>query len=779
MTHELTTVNQSRFDVIRKKIDLLRASLMQDQVVRAAAEFPECEAAIKRLRITLGGIEEKLSKLPTIDVAVLGPSRHGKSTLLNSLVANDLLPTSDVKPCTASVLKMAWSPQWSVRVKFVSYDQLNNDWRQALQDANDELNHQREGDQSQVNEDTRFVRNVLQRFIQLFRVNPDLPPVELVEEIRRATIPHAIKKLLGQDAVVRATDVEGMRAALAKYLSTSDVYWTIVEDCEINGPFENWHHSLSLVDLPGTNDSDPQRTLVTNSVRESATAVAIVTSDSNIGPDIEEWLRNSSVLANFLESTNKRKQRLFIIRTKLDSYHPEISLTNAEISDEEESQLYLDAIQRYKTEQSNAYHSMLRDIASPKLPLGDDAVSREKRSELLSRIDDIPVFFVSALAHEAFAGRFSTSKKTMRQFNEYFDNDIDKTGIPHLRSFLLDVAIEYLAVNFFDDIEQKLESEARLLAGVFRKSISMLKAEGAGGKNAISKVVKSVQSDVLPWLRNETERIVDKFKNQTVSGDRGIQARLDQVKAMSERRLQDKMKLWSHYHWSSLRAAARKNGTHVTGRGQCIDLAEDVTSVLVDDVILAWTHFRDDLISIQIDHVTSKLVEDLSNKLKAFQQISDVPEVSNAIGEIVKQLYGITHQQRLELLQMVNDQIKTVESIRKPAYKIAQDEFAGMYGRISQEMGTGCSRRMYAHVEDYAPAAIRQTLSRVTKLISGAVNTLAQTCSSALTNFGSIAANRIDTAITHISQELTQRDVKILTTKINIANEALLKLPTI
>lgn len=356
MTHELTTVNQSRFDVIRKKIDLLRASLMQDQVVRAAAEFPECEAAIKRLRITLGGIEEKLSKLPTIDVAVLGPSRHGKSTLLNSLVANDLLPTSDVKPCTASVLKMAWSPQWSVRVKFVSYDQLNNDWRQALQDANDELNHQREGDQSQVNEDTRFVRNVLQRFIQLFRVNPDLPPVELVEEIRRATIPHAIKKLLGQDAVVRATDVEGMRAALAKYLSTSDVYWTIVEDCEINGPFENWHHSLSLVDLPGTNDSDPQRTLVTNSVRESATAVAIVTSDSNIGPDIEEWLRNSSVLANFLESTNKRKQRLFIIRTKLDSYHPEISLTNAEISDEEESQLYLDAIQRYKTEQSNAYH---------------------------------------------------------------------------------------------------------------------------------------------------------------------------------------------------------------------------------------------------------------------------------------------------------------------------------------------------------------------------------------------------------------------------------------
>ena len=88
MTHELTTVNQSRFDVIRKKIDLMRTSLMQDQVVRAAAEFPECEAVIKRWRITLGGIEEKLSKLPTIDVAVLGPSRHGKSTLLNSLVAN-------------------------------------------------------------------------------------------------------------------------------------------------------------------------------------------------------------------------------------------------------------------------------------------------------------------------------------------------------------------------------------------------------------------------------------------------------------------------------------------------------------------------------------------------------------------------------------------------------------------------------------------------------------------------------------------------------------------
>ena len=764
---------------MRERIDKLRAAITSNQFADVGQAFTECQEAITRLSKSIGAIESKLELVPPIDVAVLGPSRHGKSTLLNALVACDLLPTSDIKPCTASILKMTWAPEWTVKVKFVPKDQLVNDWRLAVEDAEDELSQQQSrSPDGQINEDPRFVRNVLQRFVQLFRVDPDLPPVDLLSEVKQATIPPETARLLGQEADVRRTDVDGMRSAIAKYLSTSDVYWTIVASCEILGPFEDWHPSLSVVDLPGTNDSDPQRTIVTNSARESANAVAVVTSDSNIGPDIESWLRHSSVLANFLEASSKRRQRLFIIRTKLDSYHPEIDETQLDgLTEEEEAEVYWNAVEEYKTEQTKSYRSMLRDIASPKLPHGDDEASREKRVELLSRIDEIPVFYLSALAHEVFEGRYAAGRKTKRQLSEYFDDSIERTGVPDLRSFLRQVAANYLAENFFDDLEHELESEARHLARVFRKSIATVRAEVAGGRDALEKVVNDVRGELLPWLNSVVNRLGSTLKDQIENGATGIRQRLIQTERMSERRFDDKLNLWGNYHWASLRAAGRKNGSHVTNRGQCIDFAEDVCSVLIDDIIVAWAHYRDDLVEDQIDSTTNDLAEKLHERLATFRTFSDVPEVVGAIDQVTEQLFGITHQQRLELLRIVQEKIKELESIRRPAYEIAQEELAVLYQKVGLESGSGCSFRMGQHVENEAPPAIRRIRRRINALVLDSVVDLADSCTTALAAFGTYASNRIDSAVSHVSTESQKRNEQDMHAKLDVANRAIALLP--
>ena len=763
---------------IRERIQKMRLALMTPQAARAAEVFPECRQAVDRMSRRLTEFESKLESIPPIDVAVLGPSRHGKSTLLNAVTGIDLLPTSDVKPCTASILKMQWASEWSLSVRFVTKEQVLNDWREAVHVATEALSQQRAGEDEVSNDDPRFVKTVLQRFIQLFQIDPDLPPDALLSAVRTAEIPPKLAKLLGQNTRPKVNDRESMKATVEQYLSTTDVNWTIVEECQISGPFEDWHPSLSLVDLPGTNDTDPQRTAVTNSVKESATAVAIVTSDSNLGPDIESWLRHSSVLANFLEATSKRRQRLFIIRTKLDSYHPNIDERLLDgVSEEEESRIHTDAVDAYKAEQSRTFHSMLRDIAAPKLPHGDDDTSRRQRTELLSRIDDIQVFFVSALAHEVFCDRYSASRRTRRQLTDYFDEDVNATGIPKLRNFLTDVAKTYLSDNFYEDIETAIESEVHLLAGAFQKAASTTKAEIAGGQESLKRIVATVQTELIPWLHKEVKIRADDFRLKSLDGANGIKHRLGQVDAMSERRFEDKITIWTSLHWASLRAVARKNGTHVTARGRNIDLNEDVCSVLIDDVLLAWTHFRDHLISDQISRITIDLTKEINLRLQELQDGHGIPEVAEAIHYVSQQLMGITDQQRLELLEAVNDKISQVESIRKPAYGIAQEELSSVLSQIANESGTGCSYRMQTTLRANAPAAILRIRKRINTLVETAVSELSETCNGALTRFGQSATVQIGEAITYVSNSLSERGHEELEARVEVVDSALKLLP--
>ena len=94
----------------------------------------------------------------------MGPSRHGKSTLLNALAAQSLLPTSDIKPCTASIVTLRHADTWSVKVKFVSKDLLMEDWRTAVRDAQDYLQRLANQEADDKPDDPKYIHTLLQRF---------------------------------------------------------------------------------------------------------------------------------------------------------------------------------------------------------------------------------------------------------------------------------------------------------------------------------------------------------------------------------------------------------------------------------------------------------------------------------------------------------------------------------------------------------------------------------------------------------------------------------------
>ncbi len=96
---------------------------------------------------------------------------------------------------------------------------------------------------------------------------------------------------------------------------------------------------------------------------------------------------------------------MFICRTKFDNFHPDVDDEQLDGDEDAEEAAYVEAIAQHMQDQTAAYHGMIRDIASPLLPMTESAPERQKLEEMRDRINSIDVFFLienKALAAVAF-----------------------------------------------------------------------------------------------------------------------------------------------------------------------------------------------------------------------------------------------------------------------------------------------------------------------------------------------------------------------------------------
>jgi hypothetical protein len=766
----------NRVATIRARIAVIVQSLVSPQFQTSIAGVGGAEEQVSRLMTRLGDLDRELTQVPTISVALLGPSRHGKSTLLNALAQCDILPMSDIKPCTASIVSLKRAEQWGFELKFIDQRRLLLERKQAVEDAYQYLDRvARRFESSESADDPQYIYSILQRFIQLLRIDPNLPPQDLVRTIETTEIPPIIQRLLGQVAKPRSADLDEMKNTVEKYLSTKDIYWTIVDSCEISGPFTDWHPNLKLVDVPGTNDTDPHRTAITNRLRKTAKAVAICTSDSNLGPDIQSWLRNSSVLADFLEASEQSRQHLFILRTKFDAYHPQIdeSLID-ENDDESEDRLMQEAIAVHKRKQTESYREMFRNIATPLLPLGAVPEERAKRDEMVARINGINVFFVSALAHEAFAGRLKAGARTKRQLSEHFHDDPEATGIPALKRFSNQLADEYLNKYFFQDIERRLRTEVDLLVRFFRQQWTTLNAELSGGSNAIARLVKLLDQRIIPSLKTKVDHGVESFRKSSKSFSSQITNQLRSNQSKLKEKLAGKQAGWRLLHWNSLRAVGRKNGVHMTYQGSHIDFNNDICSLFLDDVSLSWTTFRDTIVHDGIERLIEDISQTLQQEIDTAASESDAPEATDAIDAIASNLSSIARSHRDYLRREVGNTIQELESIRQPAYESVRTSMIPVYQSIALEAGGGCHQRMIAKLIQGSDTKLAQMWTQVSSMVESTVTKLGDSVLDHLQQFGRTAATELRLATNSLTEtgKVAQRE-RLMVELENIRKSAL------
>jgi GTPase SAR1 family protein len=747
----MTATKESAERALNRLIQLIDKPALVEELQRTAQGVHRLE----RTRDVIAQADKQLRTPPQISIALLGPSRNGKSTLLNALTSHSILPTSDIRPCTASIIRLKWSPTWTLQINYVSLEELRADLDKALGDARDYVNQLARKTLTDQPDDPRYLQQELSRFTTLLRIDDKLPPRSLVEAVQSAVIPGAIAGLLGKQQVVEVEHAERLVKTLKKYLSTEDVYWTIVSSCEIGGPFSDWHQALELVDVPGTNDTNVERARITNSLQQQCRAVAIVTSESNLGNDIQDWLRNSSVLARFLEARESDYQRIIVIRTKFDSYQPEISL-DSDASEEDELDAFRQAVAAHKQRQTEAFHDMLKQIASPLLPVGETPDELTVYHDRIRRIESIPVFFVSAVAHEAFAGRMRATRQQRQRMVDHFGDDVTGTGIPALRSHFTDLSQAALEGSFYAEIYHDCTEELDRLVQYFRSQRVLATADTANSGAAVTQLIERTRSQVLPWLSQTVNKHTDQFTKAAQEQSNHLKRRMEEIARVSQRRLEDKIDKWSNLAWNTLRATARKGGEHRTSGGNHIDINNDICTVLVDELIVGWSAYRDEVIAQQISSATHTIATQLCERLSQLATLATTDASREAVEQVVQQLMMLTNEQRSLLLKRVDGLVNRLQSIRQPAMEIVFAEMSEVYIHVGFEHGPGCQQRMRQKLVGGFQQRLPSIRQQISSMVEDALAELLSGCGEAMRNYGVQAQQQISGSLEDVTRAFQQ-----------------------
>ena len=317
------------------------------------------------------------------------------------------------------------------------------------------------------------------------------------------------------------------------------------------------------------------------------------------------------------------------------------------------------------------------------------------------------------------------------------------------------MADEFLMQNYYEDLECHLDKEMDLFVRFFRRHGKLLDARMAGAAESFSGVIDRVENTIIPWVKQEVCTQVQTFRHDATTAAKEIETRLDHASQMSRRRMQDKADKWMHIAWNSLKAASRKDGVHTTCHGVHIDINQDICSVLVDDLILAWSSYRDYVIRERVDTITQFLASDLVRRLQEVLATVSGASSQALISELLDGLSAISQSQRDELVRRLDKKVRQLESVRQPAYSIVQGAMESTYAAIVKESGNGCQRRMREILMKGMEMNIDRIRSEIQQRVASATQDLMDHCGQSMEDFGKQASLCIDSSLNEL-RDVTQ-----------------------
>ncbi len=672
---------------IGQTIEAFRNKLLPEAAIVCPNERDQ-----KWLQEKLAGLERlyRESKDPPVfALRFLGDTQNGKSTLINVLLERKVLPEGRTGACSATIVRCRYKKQLGITIRFryFSKEKFDADLAEAIEEAKIALTVEEESPEKK----RENVCKSLSRFLRLFKIKEKTEDnAKLISLCRERGKSFEERHLLGTEEELTVTTKNEKQ--IRENLSARGRRAFIVDECVIEGSsFPEWHPQMELVDMPGTNASDPWHGEVKDRLKQKIRGLVIVTKETQVLNSVLVWFKETSILREVVGSSERNQTRVFIIKTFVDQLNlPE---------EEDSSKSTWEATKEYCQEIESYFREQIRGVVNRRYS------AKNELDVLNAFIDGIPIHFVSPKVYRDFADKdlrelvqnYPQKNLKLAAAFEQFDQNPNNTGILDLRETLKAATGKFITSHYLDLLRLELEKEVGEIAHFFRRKRVVLEQRLANKGEFALQVVGQIEERLAPIFKQSQEEFEEGIVDIKHRFQEEVGQLLEQVAKEFSGKVQKKLDDWGHLHWASLRAAGRKNGCHTTYRGYEIDFNGQLADFCVEVLNSKWIDYRGKLRGFY-DNLLRSFLPQLKETLAQVKGFND-EERQKLIEPTYEEMVASARAEVELQAERYDSETEEFDALRPELTKQIKEFLLPIYEKITLEIGRGSSYRMQDHLQ--------------------------------------------------------------------------------
>jgi hypothetical protein len=701
-------------------IDLHGGPLLQ-------AEQPSLVANWRR---ELTAAERLLEVKPELPIAFLGPSQQGKSSLINALVGENVLPVgASVGACTCVITSVHHhlAKNYRAEIDFISL----GDWKAELIAIHEAAESSPSDEDTDLDREEREAtqKSALEKFSAVYR--SDMPTnLTAILNDSDLGLPDEIARYMstGQPLVIDEEKALTLRNKVRRYLVGREQhddgqFWPLISRVRIYGNFDVLSNGVVLVDLPGLNDPNPAREQVTKKYLEEAHHIWLVcNSQTGIDRVFTQILRENGLLLRlFLEG---RLHTFSVIATRADDINVQAVLDQMGIDLDDFDGNHATVLEFRRKEIKSHIQQHLLAIAED---IAAKADAGQQRDTFLRRVRSIPVFSISTSAY-----LFATNRMPLYQGMKLSP---EESHIPrlieHLHSITLEESYKAQVEASFQRLRMLHNQASRFFLDKIRR-IELDNDQARKEWDDLTRVANRAIQDGQDALTKINVRFEESLQQRCLA----FEQQLTDLDARATTALHAVFISWQMVNWRSLQAAVQRRGIWFSRHLQReFNFNRDIARAYLDLLPFVWEEFFGTHLSGLIDEVavgTQAELHKSAERLKGAMdmllcQPADIREsMETSLGTAGDSFQLQSGQVRADLMAQIQ---RTRQSLSNGMVETASSFMQAAYARATKEPGgNGIKRKildiLIQHAKQHAPSLfinMRQELTEGVSVLQGSM----------------------------------------------------------
>jgi len=638
------------------------------------------DPTIQAIPVDIVQLEDDLKQHLPIPIALVGLTGVGKSTLLNALLEQEILPVGVIGSQTAAFVTIRHAEQWEITCNYIESHELAAMFSEAGAETNDS---NETGSPEEIERAERRVRALLG-----LKDDQPLPSRDTL----RLGPPHDIQEIVDLKER-RFSQSDEYRMQLE--LHAKGKLWPITRSIDIRGPFQMLESGVVISDLPGAGDLNRARANQAATAIEQAGQVLIAVDNKLLQTSLIDQLEGSGRLPHRLFKSGENVQ-IILVGTSLDA-----KLPDPEDDARQVEELGLDPTKATKEDIFKAVCTSWANAIRPQfinwlhvkskvfLPDLSEQEQQARVQHIVARLKVIP-----------------TSAKDWNRYKHQKEMKVcrvpEDTGMSLLRdsiNALADAQIETTK----NTLRQKIIALQRSVLASIERSEATAGADINGILAALERsenTMKEVQGRHTQIVEDLRLSILGRFQQIRETLIDKIEIACHKMRQMGREQVLQHL---SDLHWASLRATVNHQGYWRTRYGRQVNLRDAMGGEMTRLVPQAWSRIADERVGKSIEEAKHSIVETLSNFTVDIKGIVDAEVADEISKQTVNNLFEASlgraehaiERSAASVTKLLGDTSKKMQQLVDEAVDQSLD---GVCDGCSQDSGIGWSRRSVSKI---------------------------------------------------------------------------------